>query len=95
MFGLDMGETSLDLFSLLMLAKGDPLLENVFSGGDRAGEDFCFDVGGSLISGRFRLFTCLGAGCLDVVFNGFVFGVTTFFCFRETAGSESEVSITS
>lgn len=91
-----MGEVSLDFVSLFA-AGVEPLFVDALIGGDRAGDDFCLDVGGSLISGRDRLFTCLVAACLDDVFNGFVFGVGTCFCFREVVvgGSESELTVTS
>lgn len=92
-----MGETSLDFVSLFAVSV-EPLFDDALSGGDRAGDDFCLDVGGSLISGRDRLFTCLVAACLDDVFKGFVFGVGTFFCFREVdvgGSSKSELTVTS
>lgn len=93
MFGLDIGDKSLpDLVDLFeAAASGDALLEAALAGGVRVcGDDFCLVVGGSFISGRVRLFTCLVADCFGVGFNGFVLGVS--FCFREVDGSESELT---
>ncbi len=102
-FGLEMGEISFPFVCLFeALASGEALFDDdvvALIGGDRVddGEDFCLDVGGSLINGRDRLFNCLGVDDddgFDDDFNGFVvFVVAPDFCgcLREVVGSESEL----